>query len=83
LYTTVLDGDQSAEFVYMDPSWSAERIAAKRKYDGHMYCQYEPLGGFGPSPGQAGKPESSLASRPGVIMIMTQIHYPNHIQMEV
>jgi hypothetical protein len=38
----VLDGDQSAEFVYIDPSWSAERIAAKRKYAGHMYFQYEP-----------------------------------------
>ena len=30
------------EFVYIDPSWSAERIAAKRKYSGHMYYQYEP-----------------------------------------
>ena len=30
------------EFVYLDPSWSAERIAAKRKYAGHMYYQYEP-----------------------------------------
>jgi hypothetical protein len=30
------------EFVYIDPSWSAERIAAKRKYAGHMYYQYEP-----------------------------------------
>jgi hypothetical protein len=40
--TSEMDGDQSVEFVYIDPTWSAERIAGKRKYAGHMYYQYEP-----------------------------------------
>ncbi len=38
----MLDGDQVVEFVYIDPFWTAERIAAKKKYVGHMYFQYEP-----------------------------------------
>ncbi len=30
------------EFVNIDPSWTAEGIAAKRKYAGHMYYKYKP-----------------------------------------
>ncbi len=36
------DGDQSVEFYWVDPMLSAERIASKSKYSGHMYYQYEP-----------------------------------------
>ena len=42
LCITKLDGNQSVEFVYIDPTWSAEIIAAKQKYKGHMYYQFEP-----------------------------------------
>ena len=38
----VKDGDQSVEFYWIDPMLSAERIAGKSKYSGHMYFQYLP-----------------------------------------
>ncbi len=37
-----LDGDQSVEFYWIDPVLSAERIAARTKYNGHLYYPFEP-----------------------------------------
>jgi hypothetical protein len=38
---TEKDGDQSVEFYWIEQMLSAERIAAKSEYSGHMYYQYE------------------------------------------
>ena len=37
------DGDQLVDFYWIDPMFAAERIAAKSKYPGKLYLQYEPL----------------------------------------
>ena len=36
------DGDQLVDFYWIDPMFAAERIAAKSKYAGKLYLQYEP-----------------------------------------
>jgi hypothetical protein len=37
-----LDGDQLVGFYWIDPFLNAERIAAKYKYEGKLYLQFEP-----------------------------------------
>ena len=36
-----MDGDQLVDFYWIDPMLTAERIAAKSQYAGHMYYQFE------------------------------------------
>ncbi len=35
------DGDQLVGFYWIDPMFAAERIAAKQKYAGKLYLQFE------------------------------------------
>ena len=39
---SAMDGDQLVDFYWIDPMLTAERIAAKSQYAGHMYYQFEP-----------------------------------------
>ena len=41
------DGDQLVDFYWIDPMFAAERIAAKSKYAGKLYLQYEPEESWG------------------------------------
>jgi hypothetical protein len=36
-----MDGDQLVDFYWIDPMVTAERIAAKPQYAGHLYLQFE------------------------------------------
>jgi hypothetical protein len=36
-----MDGDQLVDFYWIDPMLTAEHIAAKSQYAGHMYYQFE------------------------------------------
>ena len=36
-----MDGDQLVDFYWIDPMVTAERIAAKSQYAGHLYLQFE------------------------------------------
>jgi hypothetical protein len=36
-----MDGDQLVDFYWIDPMVTAERIAAKSKYAGNLYLQFE------------------------------------------
>ena len=38
---SAMDGDQLVDFYWIDPMLTAERIAAKSQYAGHMYYQFE------------------------------------------
>ena len=38
---SAMDGDQLVDFYWIDPMLTAERIAAKSKYAGHMHYQFE------------------------------------------
>ena len=38
---SAMDGDQLVDFYWIDPMLTAERIAAKTQYAGHMYYQFE------------------------------------------
>ena len=38
---SAMDGDQLVDFYWIDPMLTAERIAAKTKYAGHLYLQFE------------------------------------------
>ena len=37
-----MDGDQLVDFYWINPMLTAERIAAKTKYAGNLYLQFEP-----------------------------------------
>ena len=39
---SAMDGYQLVDFYWIDPMLTAERIAAKSTYAGHMYYQFEP-----------------------------------------
>jgi len=36
-----MDGDQLVDFYWIDPMLTAEHIAAKSQYAGHMYYQFD------------------------------------------
>jgi hypothetical protein len=38
---SAMDGDQLVDFYWIDPMVTAERIAAKSHYAGHLYLQFE------------------------------------------
>ena len=38
---SAMDGDQLVDFYWIDPMLTAERIAAKSQYAGHMYYQFD------------------------------------------
>ena len=40
-FVSAMDGDQLVDFYWIDPMLTAERIAAKTKYAGHLYLQFE------------------------------------------
>ena len=40
-FVSAMDGDQLVDFYWIDPMLTAERIAAKTKYAGHQYLQFE------------------------------------------
>ena len=42
IFNSDLDGDQLVDFYWIDPLFAAERIAAKSKYAGNLYLQFEP-----------------------------------------
>ncbi len=42
IFSSDLDGDQLVDFYWIDPLFAAERIAAKSKYAGNLYLQFEP-----------------------------------------
>ena len=39
---SAMDGDQLVDFYWINPMLTAERIAAKTKYAGNLYLQFEP-----------------------------------------